>query len=54
MFRFISSRVLEVAVAGKMVSDLCRAASKANPEVTLKKFVPFMCTVMKNIASGII
>lgn len=51
LHRFISTRVLEVTISGKMVSDLCRAASKTNAKVTLNQFVPMMCSSVKNLAS---
>lgn len=51
IFQFVSTRVLEVNFAGKMVSDMCRAASKSFPQITLKKFLPFLCTTITNLAS---
>ena len=35
-----------------MVSDMCRAAVKSNPKLTLKKLLPFICSVVTNLASG--
>jgi len=52
MFTFVSTRVLEVNVAGKMVSDMVRSAAKAHPTVTLKKFLPFVCSRVKSLASA--
>ena len=52
IFTFVSTRVLEVNVAGKMVADVCRAAVKANAKVTLKKLLPFVCSRVKVLASS--
>ena len=52
MFIFISTRVLEVNVAGKMVSDMCRAAVKSNTKMALATFLPSICSVVINLASG--
>lgn len=52
LFRFVSSRVLEVDVAGKLVSDMCRGATRSRPELALKKFLPYITNRVKNLASG--
>eukprot|EP00794_Sanderia_malayensis_P017775 gene17775-19551_t len=52
LFNYCQFRVLEVAVAGKMVSDMVRAAVKAYPAATLKKFVPHCSMMIRNMASA--
>ena len=52
LFRFVSSRVLEVDVAGKLVSDMCRGAVRARPKETLKKMLPYITNRVINLATG--
>ena len=52
LFRFISSRVLEVDVAGRLVSDMCRGATRSRPELTLKKLLPYITNRVKSLSSG--
>ena len=52
LFLFVSTRVLEVDVAGKMVSGMCHGAARARPEMTLKKFLPYLTNCIKNLATG--
>lgn len=39
-------------VAGKIVSDMCRAAARSRPEITLSKLLPYVSNCVKNLASG--
>jgi len=52
LFNYCESRVMEVTVAGKMVSDMVRAAVKAYPALTMKKFLPHCLRVVKNMTSA--
>jgi len=38
-------------VAGKMASDMCRAAARTNATATVKKFVPHCCSVIEHLTS---
>ncbi|XP_019858537.1 PREDICTED: proteasome activator complex subunit 4 [Amphimedon queenslandica] len=49
IFRFASTRVFESEVASKICSELCGAASKVHPVLTLKKFVPYCTQNIENI-----
>ncbi|XP_054706567.1 LOW QUALITY PROTEIN: proteasome activator complex subunit 4-like [Uloborus diversus] len=40
LHNFITTHILEVNVSGKYAANMCRAASKVNPKLCLKAFVP--------------
>ena len=48
LFRFVSTSVFEIRVAGRFASDLCRAAAKVHPEMALKLFVSHFCRIIKS------
>ncbi|XP_014668208.1 PREDICTED: proteasome activator complex subunit 4-like [Priapulus caudatus] len=52
LFNFVCNNVFEVAVAGKFVANMCRAATKSNPQVALKLFVPHFHKVIVQLTSG--
>ncbi|XP_068688324.1 proteasome activator complex subunit 4-like isoform X1 [Montipora foliosa] len=51
LFAFCTNKVLETKVAGKMASDICRAAARTNASATLKLFVPHCCSVIEHLTS---
>eukprot|EP00118_Oscarella_pearsei_P016564 m.158850 g.158850 ORF g.158850 m.158850 type:complete len:1318 (+) comp38755_c1_seq1:297-4250(+) len=51
LFKFATSHILEVEVAGKMCSSMCRAAAKAYPESTLRLFVPYCAQAVARLTS---
>lgn len=52
LFKFVSTRVLEVDIGGKLVSNMCRGATRARPQLALKKFVPYITSRIVNLATG--
>ncbi|XP_046884684.1 proteasome activator complex subunit 4A isoform X1 [Hypomesus transpacificus] len=50
VFRFATTNMFETHVAGRMVADMCRAASKCHPTESLKLFVPHCCNAINQIA----
>ena len=44
--------MLEVDIAGKLVSNMCRGATRARPQRALKKFVPYITSRIVNLATG--
>ncbi|XP_029305181.1 proteasome activator complex subunit 4A isoform X1 [Cottoperca gobio] len=50
VFNFATTNIFETRVAGRMVSDMCRAASKCHPAESLKVFVPHCCNAINQIA----
>ncbi|XP_047137768.2 proteasome activator complex subunit 4A isoform X1 [Hydra vulgaris] len=52
LFTFVTNHVLEVNVAGKIVSDMCRAAAKAYPTITLKKFFTHISSVIVDLSTA--
>ncbi|KAE8280512.1 Proteasome activator complex subunit 4B [Larimichthys crocea] len=50
VFNFATTNIFETRVSGRMVADMCRAASKCNPAESLKKFVPHCCNAINQIA----
>uniref|UniRef100_A0A8C5A3D9 Proteasome activator subunit 4 n=1 Tax=Gadus morhua TaxID=8049 RepID=A0A8C5A3D9_GADMO len=50
VFNFATTNIFETRVAGRMVADMCRAASKCNPVEALKRFVPHCCNAINQIA----
>uniref|UniRef100_A0A8C2WJH7 Proteasome activator subunit 4 n=1 Tax=Cyclopterus lumpus TaxID=8103 RepID=A0A8C2WJH7_CYCLU len=50
VFNFATTNIFETRVAGRMVADMCRAASKCHPTESLKAFVPHCCNIINQIA----
>uniref|UniRef100_UPI0037E73473 proteasome activator complex subunit 4A n=1 Tax=Semicossyphus pulcher TaxID=241346 RepID=UPI0037E73473 len=50
VFNFATTNIFETRVAGRMVADMCRAASKCHPAESLKVFVPHCCNAINQIA----
>uniref|UniRef100_A0A8C9XJ56 Proteasome activator subunit 4 n=1 Tax=Sander lucioperca TaxID=283035 RepID=A0A8C9XJ56_SANLU len=50
VFNFATTNIFETRVAGRMVADMCRAASKCHPAESLKLFVPHCCNAINQIA----
>ncbi|KAG7462683.1 hypothetical protein MATL_G00187310 [Megalops atlanticus] len=49
VFNFATTNIFETRVAGRMVADMCRAASKCHPAESLKLFVPHCCHAITQI-----
>eukprot|EP00064_Thunnus_orientalis_P007411 superscaffoldBa00000821_g7431 len=49
VFNFATTNIFETRVAGRMVADMCRAASKCHPAESLKMFVPHCCNQINQI-----
>ncbi|KAL3050189.1 hypothetical protein OYC64_012265 [Pagothenia borchgrevinki] len=52
VFNFATTNIFETRVAGRMVADMCRAASKCHPAESLKLFVPHCCNAINQIAEN--
>uniref|UniRef100_A0AAY4C4F7 Proteasome activator subunit 4 n=1 Tax=Denticeps clupeoides TaxID=299321 RepID=A0AAY4C4F7_9TELE len=52
VFNFATTNIFETRVAGRMVADMCRAATKCHPEESLKLFVPHCCTTITMITAN--
>ncbi|XP_028809979.1 proteasome activator complex subunit 4B isoform X2 [Denticeps clupeoides] len=52
VFNFATTNIFETRVAGRMVADMCRAASKCHPAESLKLFVPHCCTAITHITAN--
>ncbi|KAM7385735.1 hypothetical protein PAMP_001796 [Pampus punctatissimus] len=50
VFNFATTNIFETRVSGRMVADMCRAASKCHPAESLKMFVPHCCNQINQIA----
>ncbi|TKS85439.1 Proteasome activator complex subunit 4A [Collichthys lucidus] len=50
VFNFATTNIFETRVSGRMVADMCRAASKCKSAESLKKFVPHCCNAINQIA----
>ncbi|XP_068183158.1 proteasome activator complex subunit 4A [Antennarius striatus] len=50
VFNFATTNIFETRVSGRMVADMCRAASKCHPAESLKVFVPHCCNAINQIA----
>ncbi|XP_075933535.1 proteasome activator complex subunit 4A isoform X1 [Anarhichas minor] len=50
VYIFATTNIFETRVAGRMVADMCRAASKCHPAESLKVFVPHCCNIINQIA----
>ncbi|XP_031434367.1 proteasome activator complex subunit 4A isoform X3 [Clupea harengus] len=46
VFNFATTNIFETHVSGRMVADMCRAATKCHPEESLKLFVPHCCNAI--------
>ncbi|XP_035261773.1 proteasome activator complex subunit 4B isoform X1 [Anguilla anguilla] len=52
VFNFATTNIFETRVAGRMVADMCRAASKCHPAEALKLFVPHCCSAITHITAN--
>ncbi|KAG7492479.1 hypothetical protein MATL_G00015050 [Megalops atlanticus] len=52
VFNFATTNIFETRVAGRMVADMCRAASKCHPAEALKLFVPHCCSAIMHISAN--
>ncbi|XP_076141905.1 proteasome activator complex subunit 4A [Alosa pseudoharengus] len=52
VFNFATTNIFETHVSGRMVSDMCRAATKCHPEESLKLFVPHCCNAITQITAN--
>ncbi|XP_056636067.1 proteasome activator complex subunit 4-like [Diorhabda sublineata] len=43
IYNFVTSKVMEVHVSGKMLAIGCHCFAKINPKETLKQFLPYLC-----------
>lgn len=43
MFNFVSEKIMEIHISGKMVAVACHCFARVNPKETLKVFVPYLC-----------
>uniref|UniRef100_A0AAR2IXF8 Proteasome activator Blm10 mid region domain-containing protein n=1 Tax=Pygocentrus nattereri TaxID=42514 RepID=A0AAR2IXF8_PYGNA len=52
VFNFATTNIFETRVAGRMVADMCRAASKCHPAESLRLFVPHCCNAILHITAN--
>ncbi|CAG9839520.1 unnamed protein product [Diabrotica balteata] len=43
IYNFVTSKIMEVHVSGKMLAICCHCFAKVNPKETLKLFLPYLC-----------
>ncbi|XP_078000645.1 proteasome activator complex subunit 4-like [Glandiceps talaboti] len=46
LYNYVTTHVFDTKVAGKMLSDICRVATRVNSEAALKKFIPHCSQVI--------
>ncbi|CAH1108407.1 unnamed protein product [Psylliodes chrysocephalus] len=49
IYNFVTSKVMEVHVSGKMVAIGCHCFAKVNPKETLKLFLPYLCDRIQDL-----
>uniref|UniRef100_A0A8C1X656 Proteasome activator subunit 4a n=1 Tax=Cyprinus carpio TaxID=7962 RepID=A0A8C1X656_CYPCA len=54
VFNFATTNIFETHVAGRMVADMCRAATKCHPAEALKLFLPHCCNVILQISDKVL
>uniref|UniRef100_A0A673KII6 Proteasome activator complex subunit 4A n=1 Tax=Sinocyclocheilus rhinocerous TaxID=307959 RepID=A0A673KII6_9TELE len=52
VFNFATTNIFETHVAGRMVADMCRAATKCHPAEALKLFLPHCCNAILQISAN--
>uniref|UniRef100_A0A672NHH0 Proteasome activator complex subunit 4B n=1 Tax=Sinocyclocheilus grahami TaxID=75366 RepID=A0A672NHH0_SINGR len=52
VFNFATTNIFETRVAGRMVADMCRAASKCHPAESLRLFVPHCCNAITHLTAN--
>ncbi|KAK7140459.1 hypothetical protein R3I94_012924 [Phoxinus phoxinus] len=52
VFNFATTNIFETHIAGRMVADMCRAATKCHPAEALKLFLPHCCNAILQISSN--
>uniref|UniRef100_A0A672KRB5 Proteasome activator subunit 4 n=1 Tax=Sinocyclocheilus grahami TaxID=75366 RepID=A0A672KRB5_SINGR len=51
VFNFATTNIFETHVAGRMVANMCRAATKCHPAEALKLFLPHCCNAIFQISA---
>ncbi|XP_016297828.1 proteasome activator complex subunit 4A isoform X3 [Sinocyclocheilus anshuiensis] len=51
VFNFATTNIFETHVAGRMVANMCRAATKCHPAEALKLFLPHCCNAILQISA---
>uniref|UniRef100_A0A673KK60 Proteasome activator complex subunit 4A n=1 Tax=Sinocyclocheilus rhinocerous TaxID=307959 RepID=A0A673KK60_9TELE len=54
VFNFATTNIFETHVAGRMVADMCRAATKCHPAEALKLFLPHCCNAILQISAKVL
>lgn len=49
LYNFVTSRLMELNVSGKLVATLCHAFVKVNPAETMKMLVPYLCDTIERL-----
>ncbi|CAH1169598.1 unnamed protein product [Phaedon cochleariae] len=51
IYNFVTSKVMEVHISGKMLAIACHCFAKVNPKETLKLFLPHLCDRIEEMLS---
>ncbi|XP_072396223.1 proteasome activator complex subunit 4-like [Diabrotica undecimpunctata] len=51
IYNFVTSKIMEVHVSGKMLAICCHCFAKVNPKETLKLFLPYLCDRIEELLS---
>ncbi|KYB26764.1 proteasome activator complex subunit 4 [Tribolium castaneum] len=49
VFNFVSDKVMEIQISGKMTAIICQGFAKVNPKETLKLFIPHLCDIIEGL-----
>ena len=45
--KFVTTRIMELNISGRLLGLMCHAFVKINPSETMKIFVPYLCTTVE-------
>ncbi|XP_018576290.1 proteasome activator complex subunit 4 [Anoplophora glabripennis] len=49
MYNFVTNKIMEVQVSGKMLAVCCHCFARVNPKETLKLFIPYLCDTIEQL-----
>ncbi|KRT85387.1 hypothetical protein AMK59_1215, partial [Oryctes borbonicus] len=49
LYNFVTNRVMELNISGKLIATLCHAFVKVNAKETMKMFVPYLCSTIERM-----
>lgn len=49
VYNYVTEKIFEIRISGKMVAIICQGFAKVNPKETLKLFIPHLCDTIEKL-----